>query len=253
MALKEKFEVPSCEMTGLPLLVQPAITHGPWDFDHCFFQKKAPELQRETQGGRALRVCRGQILNKSVHKRKHGIFKGARLPAKESVSERFGLCVLACAGVVPRQAITMPTKNEFEVVDLSYEQMVEIADPNRMHIEPKNTPAMRRYNRGVIGMFFAEYALSQSIDQVVSGRVIRGFLSPSATPQRKFELGNLILREASMATIEPLNEYYQDLRTEGYVAPTGPDGLSQTVRHFFTKDRYPDFHGVITSSLLRVA
>lgn len=243
-----------CEVTGLPLPILPvelSTNEAPFsfqrDFHHHFHPRGSTELSRQTVGGRAVRYARGQTIERYLHERYHDIFSGPELPQTEE--ERFKTSVLACAGVMPRQAIDLSIPGEYQVVSLSKAQFKKLAAPNSIHIEsafhPKNSIKRRRE----IGKFFANYALKQDFKDVVSNNVIDQFLDPKIEAARRYELGNFILSEASSAAVRSLVPIHSELIKEGYVAQDRSNKIGKIIRKFFPKDNYPDYYSQIAASL----
>lgn len=246
-----RLTTPTCEVTQLPLPILPTLT-GNEDFHHHFHPAKSPELGALTSlSGRALRYSRGQDVNRTLHNRYHNIFTGPDIPQTDD--ERLRLCLLACAGVVPRQALDLSTKGQFEIVDVDDETYRELTRPQSIHVEKQFHQFMGARKRQAIGEYFAAQALQLQIDDIVSRKVIKEFLGSKTKPERRMELGNFILKEASIELVRPLAPLYEDLKTEGYVGNRKVTSISKAVLTFFTKDFYPQFYKQAEDRLAQVA
>lgn len=239
---------PTCEVTGLPLPILPLEPEQralslPVDFHHHFHPRESRELSKKVLGGRALRYARGQTVERYLHDRYHDFFEGPELP--QTPEEHFRLCVLACAGVVPRQAIDLSTHGEYKVVDLTLAQFDELAKPTSIHLEAALHPKPDRgeKRRHEIGRFFASYALSQDLRSIVSNNyIIEEFLDPRTSAAKKAKLGNDILSVASSAAVEDLVPVHKELRRNGYVARDKANKVRKTIGSFFTRHHYPAYY-----------
>jgi hypothetical protein len=109
---------PVDELTGLPLPILPTGENLPHNkghvanWHHHFHPASSPELTA-TIGGRALRQSRVQLVPVRHHNFSntayHRFFSGPPIPGEEE--EQFGMCVLAAAGYLPREAIDMNNGN----------------------------------------------------------------------------------------------------------------------------------------------
>lgn len=245
-----EIQTPVCEVTGLPLPIaphEPPKTEARFNFSdyHHHFHPRNDELLQGLSG-KAVRYSRGQFLPRVLHNRYHQIFTGPELPDNDT--DRYRLSVLACAGVVPKQAIDLSRSGEYEVVNLSEEAYSRLASPDSIYIERARKPA-EKYVRKTIGKFFASYAVRQNVRQAVSEKVIGQFLDERTTPERKKELGNFILREALGMTIDDIAPLDRQIREEGLVYEERARPLLTVVRKFFTIEFFPDYHDSIAESL----
>ena len=244
---------PICEATNLPLPILPnepqEARFSFWDYHHHFHPRSDPQLQHID--GKALRYSRGQLLPRALHNEYHRIFEGPPLP--ESIEEKFRLTVLACAGVVPRQAIALEGNLEYSEVTLGEREFEDISSSRSIYIERAHKSKAQYYTRRAIGRFFAYYALRQDINEVVSERVIDQFLDQSITDERRKELGNFILTEALGVSTEGLELEHQTLANEGYVSRTHQIAPRKLVRKFFTKDNYPQYHDEVARRIASAA
>jgi hypothetical protein len=241
---------PTCEISGLPLPILPTEPDARAlslyeDYHHHFHPRKSPELKGID--GKALRYSRGQLIARYLHTRYHQLFEGPSLPATRE--EKFRSTVLACAGVVPRQAIDLSREGEYRIVTLSNRQFEQLAAPRSIYVERAFSPTHAYYKRRTIGRFFAVYAMQQNVRQAVSDHVIEQFLDPGAEAGRKKELGNFILKEALGMSLEHLIPVHEDLKGEGYITPERQMPLQTIVQKFFTKDFFPDYHDEMAKRL----
>lgn len=247
-----EIKTPVCEVTGLPLPIapnEPPKTEARFNFSdyHHHFHPRNDELLQGING-KAVRYSRGQFLPRVLHNRYHQIFNGPELPDNDT--DRYRLSVLACAGVVPRQAINLSKPGEYQIVNLSNEEYASLASPDSIYIE-RARKRSEYYTRKTIGKFFASYALQQNVRDAVSEKVVGQFLDEKTTPERKKELGNFILREALGMTIDDIAPLDQQIRTERLVFGERAKPLLTVVRKFFTIEFFPDYHDTVAETLRR--
>ncbi len=250
--MKEKLETPTCEITKLPLpirVTEPARDVQPkdWDYHHHFHPRLDPLLLGTA--GKALRYSRGQYVPRKLHNRYHVLFGGSVLP--EDDKEKFRLCVLSCAGIVPKEAIDVSSKGEYQIVSLSKDEHEDLARPDSVYIERARKFGNKEfYVRRRIGEFFMQYALQQNIRDIVSDRVIDEFLDASSLEQRKKELGNLILQTALGAAIEDVKPSHVAATEHGLVPSTARyTRIRKVVRTFLAPSDLPTYHQAIPKSL----
>ncbi len=256
--MQEKLPTPTCEVTNLPLAIaKTEPTKGAQfsfrDYHHHFHPERHEQIQ--DVAGLALRYSRGQYMPRAIHDRYHEIFAGPQLSGDSS--EKYRLCVLACAGVVPRQAIELSTRHEYRVIDLSHDAHAELADRRSIFIEGawrknKSGGLKQGNNREIrksIGRFFAQYALQQDIHSVVSERVVAEFLDASTITRRRKELGNFILKEVLDTTIEEISPVHIAAQAEGLVSGQNNRQPRKVIRSFFTTEFFPDYYGQIVQKL----
>ena len=260
---------PKDELTGLPLPVLSkrsdlyfqkngeAIRRDS-NFHHHFHPINAPELGYDEFGnklefgepgrmdGLALRYSRGQELPVWLHDRYHNIFNGPQMPVDEK--SKFTLVVLACAGVVPREAINLYTPGEWQQVTLDDRQHDFIR--RKVHYEGAGHKA-NRSRRGPIGSFLANYALKTPLAEIVEEKNIRKkideFLNPSSKRQRH-ESGAFILKHAIGASVADLIPLHQEAQREGMVKSKTRE-LGRVVLKYFTEERFPDYFGSLEDQL----
>lgn len=236
-------QTPICEATSLPLPILPTEPDQRArflynDFHHHFHPRNSPELTG--LAGQAVRFSRGQDIARFLHNRYHDLFTGPALPI--SAEEKFRLTVLACAGVVPREAIDLSKSGTYERILLTDDQFETLAAPRSIHIDRAYKPDSGYYKRKVIGRFFAAYALQQNVRQAVSDKVIEQFMDETTIPVRRNELGNLILKEALGMSVDSLLDLHRDLRIEGYVLRNRAIGLPEVLRKFFIPSEFSKYH-----------
>lgn len=240
---------PTDQLTGLPLPILPEEPSKEGslhfrDYHHHFHPRLDPLLIGVQ--GKPLRFCRGQMVERNLHLRYHDIFRGPQLPTSER--EIFRICVLGCAGVMPRRAIDLSTPGEYREAELSDEQFQGLSSPNSLHIERgsiKNQAKIRRR----IGKYFAEYALKQDVRSEISDKVIKEFLYRRTSPERKKVLGNFILRTALALSVDEVTLLYRELRREGYVSPGQGTAPAEIIRKFLPNHRFPDYHQPLAERL----
>ncbi len=242
--------LPTHELSGLPLLVLPIDPPQRYaqeweDYDHGFYPRTSRELKGF--GGAAVRCARGQDLPRWLHERKHKIFpEGPVLPTTKD--DKYKTCVLACADFIPRKALDLNKGNDYEIVDLTDEQIQQFASSRSVHIEDANHANTGTFYRNTIGKFFAFHAIEQNLDHV-NGAVIDEFLRTQDS-QRKTELGNLLLAESVEVAVEPVRTMMSELQEQGLVQLTRKDPYT-TVRKFFVKSRFKDYLSELHHNLER--
>lgn len=248
---KEFLPTPTCELSGLPLPILSSDlpeTEGRFtyrDYHHHFHPRRDEALA--DLGGRALRFSRGQYLPRFLHNRYHTLFAGPPLPTDDT--EKYRLTVLACSGIVPRQAIDVRTKGEYAIRDLSPDEHQRLAHHRSIYVERAFRPKGDMYVRRNIADFFAAFAISQQVRDVISEKVTGEFLDKKTTPERKKELGNFILREAIDMSIDDIEPVHETARREGLISQRKQLPLLKVVRTFLTNDRLPTHYSELEMAL----
>lgn len=243
-------QTPTDEQTGLPLptiVVDPPSPNANTDFvdyHHHFHPRVAYEGVDDATW--AVRTSRGQDLPRWLHEHYHRYFAGPQKP--ESREQAFIACVMACAGVVPRQAIDFSGDGP-KIVEASNAQYEVLAHTIRR--EGSHRWDKGRAQRNRIGMFFASYAVEQAIEHEVSDRDIYKFLY-TRDNDRRLQLGNKILKKAVNMSIEPVRPLYRNLRKEGLVTDSSPDPWN-IVTEYFVAPRLPDYHIALKRRLRQTA
>lgn len=244
---QEFLPTPTDEQTGLPLpllLPEPAeLAAANVNYHHHFFPARDLRLYYGV-GGRTLRYSRGQTLPTWMHDRFHQCFEGPPLPQRDEIGEQFRLSVLACANVVGPYALDMSQDDVTEPVLLTPAQQAYISQSRHMHIESAFHPTRARRIHDHIGRFFALYALQQELGHVRPALIEEFLETPVA--ERKLEIGNLLLREAVQAAVDPVSRIEQRLQSDGYVMRHRPRSV---VRRFFNKAYFHDYHGELARRL----
>lgn len=238
---------PVDELTGLPLPI--VITAAPHknantrfsDYHHHFHPER--DLIHADDASLALRRSRGQYLPRWLHEHYHHYFAGPEIP--NSRKETFAAVVLACAGVVPKRAIDF-SGNGPKTVEIADQQTYQRVVDSIKH-EGEKTSVSSSIFRAQIGIFFANYAIEQSFEEVVSQRVINEFLETSDVSRRKV-LGNLMLRDAIHLSIEPIVPIHKLTRKEGTL-PKRKTDLSELIKDFFVRSRRPQYYQAIENKL----
>lgn len=245
---------PTCEVTGLPLPIRPegprereAFFFKNYNYHHHFHPADSPRLKGTD--GKALRFSRGQYLPVAMHKRYHEVFAGPELP--DDPQEVFKSVVLACSGVIPRQAIDPYSA---EIIDLTEQQYEHLSDPKVTYVEGAyNRQSIKnsRKPRAHLGSYFASYAVGQNLSGIVSEKVIKEFIYKKTDLERKKELGNFILRAAVNESLHDIVPLHRNLQNEGYVAPVAKKKrLGQIIiGNFFTKQYFPRYYSEILGQL----
>ena len=239
---------PVDELTKIPL---PILVIDPphktanvdfWDYHHHFHPEK--DLIQVDDATLALRRSRGQYLPRWLHEHYHHYFAGPEL--NYSREQIFQTVVLACAGVVPRKALDFSGYQGPTVVEITDEDTYQTLADTIKH-EGERSSSIGGLARAQIGVFFANYAIEQSFENVVSQKVIGEFLNTRDTVRRKV-LGNLMLREAIQLSIEPIRLTDKRLREEGIMRKRKTD-LSELIKDYFVRSRHPEYYQAIDRKL----
>ncbi len=240
---------PLDEFTGLPLPVvisepKNKSSNAKIDFHHHFHPER--DLIHADDAMLALRRSRGQNLPRWIHEHHHKYFAGPEFP--ESRKDTFASVVLACAGVVPRKAIDYSGKYEtpriVEVWDNS--QYQKIVSSIKHEAQDKNKIS-RRIARAEIGKFFANYAIEQSFEDVISSTEIDEFLN-TTNPIKRKELGNRMLGAAIRMSVEPVIPIHRALKKES-IARKRKVELPAIVKDYFIPSKRPDYFIAIDEKL----
>lgn len=241
-------ETPVDEETGLPLPIlvvdPPNNRANTWFVDyHHHFHARARYVEDGNDALMAVRMSRGQDLPRWLHEHYHGYFAGPKPPASREAA--FRTCVLACAGVVPRQALDFGGNRGPFIRFASDRELRNL--PKTIHREGTQRKDMGKTQRDHIGKFFAAYAIEQSIQEIVSQRVIDQFLF---TPDKhtRAQLGNLILRKAIEVSVEPVRPLYLSLRRRGLMRQVVAEP-QQIVDAYFTQSKRHDYHRTLIDRL----
>jgi len=196
--------------------------------------------------GFALRYSRGQDLPIWLHDRYHEIFLGPHLA--QTTEEKFTAVVLACAGVVPREALDLYTPDAYRKIALDNKQHEFIR--RRIYFEGAASRA-KSSKRNNIGKFIAEHALQSSLAEVMTEHDVRKkvneFLRPRSEAQR-YDAGKVILRHVVDASVAELIPIHKEAKKEGMVRHNRK-GLGEIVLKFFTVDRFQDYFDPLEDQL----
>ena len=240
--------VPLDELTGLPLPIMgvdspPEGSNTSFsDYHHHYHPER--DLMNADDALLALRRSRGQYLPRWLHEHYHKFFAGPELP--ETREQTFAAVVLACAGVVPRKAIDFSSLDGPRIVEM---------DDNHQYSKVLNTVAHEgerklrsgSFSRAQIGMFFANYAIEQSFENVIRPSLIDEFLSTQSMDRRKV-LGNLMLSTAVGLSVEPVIPVHQALKKHNIARKRKTD-LPQLIKDFFVSHRRPDYYAALDRKL----
>jgi hypothetical protein len=233
------YETPIDEATRLPIPILPVDPMFPntnanfIDYHHLFHPES--DLIHGDDSDIALRRSFGQDLPRWLHEHYHRFFSGPPMPVARS--EKFVTIVLACAGVLPRQAIEFTKSGPVHRTGLTNDQYENVRATT--HYEGQAKGEVAKFYRNQIGVFFANYALEQNISEVVSGSVIDEFLNTNR-PEKRRALGNLMIREAIVLSIEPVKTVRQEARSQG-LEVRNRRSLGSIVCEFFVLKRRMDY------------
>lgn len=252
---------PRDDLTKLPLSVLTNRTDfllSGADYHHHFHPMRSPELGYDNQAkklpttdplylpGRAVRFSRGQFLPRWMHDRYHEIFFGPELP--QTNEEKFTAVILSCAGVVPRQAINLYAAGDYQKVNLTNRQHDFIR--RRIYFEGAASSA-NRSRKNKIGQFIAEYAINNSLNEIIDEKAIRlkaeDFLKPT-TEEKRIEAGRYLLSQAVGASLVGLIDVHQEAQKEGMISNTKRK-LGEVVLKYFPEHRFPDYFAPLENQL----
>lgn len=246
---RELIKTPTCEVTGLPLLIYPSeppsgARFNFVNFHHPLHPNTAPELAGDA--GRAARFSIGQDVAEPLHRNYHYVYGGPDLTIDKDKILR-GI-LLPAVGVAPRQALDVRDRTEPKIVELSDDEFAWITDPKRYHFENANKQRRSNRCRRTIGRFIASYAIDQDIRTTISDSVIDEFLSPDIDVIRKKELGNFIMTEALHMSIGHLSPEVASYQKTGFGLPQRR-GLFEVVKKFVAKSCLPDYYDEIAKRI----
>lgn len=251
-----KLVTPTDHLTGLPF---PILMKGSdfigrkSNYHHHLHPEKDEELgyradkskvSREQLSGLAcfaLRYCRGQRVPKWLHSRYHSNYYGPPLPT--TTKGKFTMVTLACAGVVPRQAIDLYDIDEPKLVDLSDKDHDFIR--RRVYFEHAESEQRKRVTKSELGRFFAEYAISLNLAEVIPIEKIEEFLITKDRRART-ELGRLMLTNMVDASVAELIPVHEIAKEEGMVRKTHRS-LGNVVLKYFSQDKFHNYMDSVAS------
>lgn len=217
------------------------------NFHHNFHPRKSEELGYDPLTGEkfkigdgrlieglAVRFSRGQQMPIWLHNRYHDTFSGPPLP--QHPKDKFTSVVLACAGVVPRQAIDLYKPGEFSIVELTDKQHDFISQ----NIYYEGHDKHKRGPRNRIGQFLAEYTINNAVQPLLSERDIRGIVSKFLMPSNKYQriaAGRQLLTCAIDASVAELMPVYKEAQSEKLVTKARKN-LAKVITEFFVKDQF---------------
>lgn len=245
-------ETPVDRLSGLPLPI--FVTRQMFedageeiDEHHAFHRKKRSELGYLGENvdwealtpeqmslhleGKAVRNSRLQLVPRRTHERYHHLFREPeQLPQIRSV--KFKTAVLAVAGIVPREALDLPTSEEYRIVIMNNKQYRFLTGFRRMHFAgayaKRPTEAFMKRDR--MGRFFAQYAIEQSVGHLVDYPLIDEFLN-TIDDKRRRVIGRNMLAEAVDESIASLIPISQEAFREGMFRRSNID-LRNTIAQF---------------------
>lgn len=259
---------PTDVLTGLPhpILpydVTPRYGRNFEDFHHHNFPRRSPELlpalnldphaQPEDYGlsdiaSIALKVCRGQLLLRTVHESGHKKLLGPELPT--TIKDKYIHVAKACAGIVSRWAIDLRRADDDLLVYMDDDTFAKVANPKVLCGERYYFDRPANFRRRIIGSFLLQYSLEQDLSHI-SSQVVDQFLSTDDAA-RRMELGNLLLRDAleiSLASVLPL---HRQLKMQGMVQPGKADARA-SIKKYIHPERLPSYHQSLYQKLMLVA
>jgi hypothetical protein len=210
-------------------------------------RKKLPADTMPRIQGLAVRYSRGQLVPSWLHVRYHKIFEGPELP--QTQQEKFTTVVLACAGVVPREAIDLHDPKNANKRQLSDKEHDWIR--RRLYYEGAAERPKYPDRKGEIGRFIATYAIEHSLDEILTEeevkRKVDEFLIPKSDSSRQ-EAGRFLLAQvvdASVAELIPLHERAKKKQ----MTKRTTKKLGDIMLKYFTASRFPDYFAPLEDRL----
>ncbi len=214
-------------LNGLPL---PIIPGGLLDRRHNFgeqyetekknyhhhFHPERSQVLLNSLGGKAVRVVRGQVIEKYLHDRYHKIFQGPEIIDDDD--QFFRLVVMSIAGSVPPQAIDLSKPGEVNIVELTRKDKRYIRQ--RLFAEggqsqSKNHLSTFKESKSTIEEFLSTYAAKKCTD-IIDEVLFEEFLDVDTPLRRKRRIGNYILGHTLNEDLRNLERETPKLRQEGY-------------------------------------
>lgn len=213
-------ETPVDELTGMPLpLLNPLSNEYPRtsnnpNWHHAFHPAKSSILTRD-MGGKALRACRVQKVNYKMHGDYHKQYVGP--PLTEDVDEQFRMVVLATAGYMPDQALTLHADGRPRVVRIDQFDREYLWQNSQLKV----------WSTDIVRVFLRDYLLAQDFSQVKNS-LLDEFLH-TANPDRRFELGNNFLGIAANQATEHVKDTYKEANKSLLLPPGRSERASRFV------------------------
>lgn len=222
---------PICEVAGLPLPILPPrpcengaflyprlpYNIGPNNHHPWFNEDRIKKLGN---GGAALQSSRIQNIDWYYHKNFHEMFGDLSKEIPIDDDGLFKLAVSAIAGVIPKTAVDVSRRGEYEIVELTQAQQKQIA--SKTTIDQKKP----------IARFLADYAIKQEITEVIDEIKIEEFLDERTDFAKKYEIARQMLGGAIDLSLENLGLYSQEieLRSQGLIVQEKPKTFYWTAK-----------------------
>lgn len=238
---------PSLEGIPFPIILSnqpPGTADSRETFHHHFHPEADPRIKGDV--GLAVRFCRGQDLQRWLHRRAHQTFRGPALPSV--TTDKIDIVLRACAGDVPYMGIEFDQKGDFAEVVLTEQERQKFIDRHNIHIEDADsTPAQQRFVRNKIGLLIALFCAEQDLN--LSDTLVDQFMN-GTDPTRTLELGNQFLAHALMEVVRPIEQKRNELLKSGMFWQMGNvTSLYSLAKDYFVKERFIDYHVALRRKL----
>jgi len=199
--------LPLCPNPDLPPILsrgQPNVEREA-DWHHPFYFKRS--LLSHGVAGEALRSSRVQWMMYDQHHEDrlglHAFYDGPELP--EPGVDWFRTTVLACADYVPAKGIAFRRNGE------PYIRTLRLAERHRL----LNSGVIRVANYDDVKPYFLEYVTQNGVENMAE-RTIDEFLH-TRNLSKKRRLGESLIRAASEAAAEPIDEQYRAAKKQQFL------------------------------------
>jgi hypothetical protein len=253
---------PTDELSGLPLPLLPVaeklpLKGGEANWHHHFHPASSPVLT-ESNGGRALRSSRIQLVPRTHHNygnktAYHAFYAGPPIPSERD--EQVGMAVLSCAGYIPEYAIDVSTgdphidhltrrqtkmltmkSDPVRVGDNEVKHYLETRDPEATYDEAHKLLQQKRirqaslsyrnirYSYDPMKNFFAEVVLEQDLSHMRRMSAIGKFLLDGDVTQglsALFQAATQAVNEAAYRG-QTVAQVYEQARELGRLHPYVP-------------------------------
>ncbi|MBL8032026.1 MAG: hypothetical protein JNK33_06940, partial [Candidatus Doudnabacteria bacterium] len=208
----------------LPYLLLQNMGGRKKDLDHGRFESADPRLQGER---RVLRYAQVQLTQRSVHERKHQIYRAVRMP--ETPAQVFQTVLFGAARYVGRNVLDLSGTRP-NVHTLTDSELVRFHREGSVGIQPGT--------QWRIGYYIAKYALENGLDAIRGKDEVEKFLAEEDETARR-HASFQIMRLLVDVVADPVESAYEKARRNGGIRRPEPT-ISRFVARYF-KNHQPDY------------